>query len=155
MDTIQSKNSLIKARGKFTQIPNYIICKTDLSDPAFRTLCHLMSFCYKKKTAFPAQSTLATDRNKSVRSINKHIKEIESLGIIRIGKRGRGQSNIYTLTDEENFISETKISSTDIGRKLPINNTIPNNTGFNKDDKNENYGTDMCKKTIREYGLRK
>ncbi len=155
MDTNQSKNSLVKSREKFTQIPNYIIYKTDLSDTAFRTFCHLKSFCYKKATAFPSQSTLSTDRKKSVRSINKHIQELKSLGLIQIGKRGRGQSNIYTLTSEENFISETKISSHNIGKILPINNIKLNNTGFNNYDKNENPGKEKCRETLKRFGLKR
>jgi len=155
MDTNRSKNSLIKAKGKFTQIPNYIIYKTDLSDVAFRTFCHLKSFCYKKDTAFPAQSTLSTDRKKSVRSINKHIQELKSHGLIKIGKRGRGQSNIYTLTSEENFISETKISSHNIGKILLINNTKVNNTRFNNYGNNENSGKEKCRETLKRFGLKR
>lgn len=80
----------------YTLIDNSIIT-SNVSNGAFRLYIVLSSYCFgNKSTCFPSQNTLAEKLNKSVRTIQRYLKELILKGLI--AKRRRGSiSSIYTL----------------------------------------------------------
>lgn len=80
---------------------NYTILQNNditlnISDRAFRLYCLLKSMAYGEKTScYPSQVYLAEKLNRSVRSIQRYLKELLKAGYIKIKRRG-SISNIYT-----------------------------------------------------------
>jgi len=82
--------------NNYTIISNNLITST-ISDGAFRLLSYLTSMCFGDKTeCFPSQKYISENLHKSVRTIQRNIKELVIAGYIK--KRRRGSiSNIYTI----------------------------------------------------------
>lgn len=82
--------------NNYTIISNGLITST-LSDGGFRLLGYLTSICFGDKTeCWPSQKYIAEKLNKSVRTIQRNIKELIKAGYIK--KRRRGSiSNMYTI----------------------------------------------------------
>jgi helix-turn-helix protein len=85
-------------RGGFTQVPNFILKKPDLSLGAKVTYALLLSFYWNNGRVFPGQERLATDMGMSVSRANDFIKELEAIGLIEITRRGQGRTNLYKLS---------------------------------------------------------
>ncbi|PJI09951.1 MULTISPECIES: helix-turn-helix domain-containing protein [Clostridium] len=82
--------------GNFTIIKNSDIT-SNLSNGAFRLYVLLKSYCYAEKdNCYPSQKTLADKLNRSIRTIQRYLKELVTKNIIRIRHRG-SISNVYTL----------------------------------------------------------
>ncbi|QGU93846.1 winged helix-turn-helix transcriptional regulator [Clostridium bovifaecis] len=80
----------------FTIVQNEIL-KLKLSGQAFKLYCILKSYCFNNKTTcFPSQKTLSERLNKSVRTVQRAIKELVEAGLIKIKRRG-SISNVYEL----------------------------------------------------------
>lgn len=119
---------------KFTQIPNWIILKRDLSDASFRTYVVLKSFKFGSKNPFPSQTTLAGLRDKSKKSIIEHLKDLRILELISYKKRGFSSSNQYQFIGEESYTDDSEEIVTPKEKETaPLNsqNLQPNNTEFN------------------------
>ncbi|MCR3761906.1 helix-turn-helix domain-containing protein [Clostridium felsineum] len=83
--------------GNFTIIKNKDIT-SNLSNGAFRLYVLLESYCYgnTKNTCYPSQITLGKQLSKSVRTIQRYLKELENKGYV--AKRRRGStSSVYTI----------------------------------------------------------
>lgn len=82
---------------------NFVIVENDilalnLSGQAFKLYIILKSYCFSGKTScFPSQETLSKRLNKSVRTVQRALKELSSAGLIKIKRRG-STSNVYELT---------------------------------------------------------
>lgn len=82
--------------GNFTILQNEDIT-SDLSNGAFRLYVLLQSYCYNNKnTCYPSQATLGKLLNRSIRSVQRYLKELESKRYITWKRRG-SISNIYTM----------------------------------------------------------
>ena len=80
----------------FTMVQNEIL-NLELSGQAFKLYCILKSYCFNDKTiCFPSQKTLAYRLNKSVRTVQRALKELVKFGLVKIKRRG-SISNIYEL----------------------------------------------------------
>ncbi|MCY6370219.1 helix-turn-helix domain-containing protein [Clostridium ganghwense] len=80
----------------FTMIENELF-NYDISGQAFKLYCLLKSYCFNgKTTCYPSQKTLADRLNRSVRTIQRSLKELVKTGLIKIKRRG-SISNIYEL----------------------------------------------------------
>lgn len=84
-------------RQGFTQIPNALLQRTDLSPGAKLTYMALLSFAWQDDHCFPGQERLATAIGMSKRSIDRFIKELEDVKLVSHKQRGLNQTNIYTL----------------------------------------------------------
>jgi len=84
-------------RGGFTQIPNALLGRTDLSSGAKLTYVGLLSFAWQKGSCFPGQEKLAEHLGLGKRSVIRHLKELQQANILRIHRRGLGKTNVYTL----------------------------------------------------------
>ena len=86
----------LSARG-FTQVPNHVLESEKLSPGAKLTFAMLLKYAWQNNYCFPGQERLAKDMGGGVRSIVRHVQELESMGYIHIKRRGLGKPNIYEL----------------------------------------------------------
>ena len=84
-------------REGFTQIPNAILRRKDLSPGAKLTYMALLSYAWQKGSCFPGQDRLAEDMGVGKRSVVTYLQQLQKAGLLRIKRRGLGQTNIYTL----------------------------------------------------------
>ena len=87
----------ISQRG-FTQVPNYVLKEFDISPGAKLAYTMLLSYAWQNDFCFPGQDTLAADMRVSLRSIGTYIKELETVELLTVTRRGLGRSNLYKLS---------------------------------------------------------
>jgi hypothetical protein len=84
-------------RHGFTQVPNFILTKADLSVGAKLSYAMLLKYAWANDACFPGQATLANDMGAAERSIRTYLKELEAAGLLEIVQRGLGKTNLYRL----------------------------------------------------------
>lgn len=116
---------------------------SNISDGAFRLYCMLNSMCYgEKNTCFPGQSYLAEKLNKSIRTIQRYLKELVQAKMIKIKHRG-SISNVYTIVNKvtstiENAVKNAKKTYNNYFKKKDKGNY--KKTNFNDyEQRNYNY----------------
>lgn len=98
---------------EFTIIKNEIMLDPKLSTGSRTLYFILSSYCYADKTeCFPSQSTLAKQLGKSIRQIQRYLKELVENKIISIKNRGH-LTNVYKMLQKV-IINKavTKVKST-------------------------------------------
>ncbi len=111
-------------RGGFTQIPNSILKRTDISTGAKLTYMGLLSFAWQGDRCFPGQPRLAEEIGVSPRAVWTHLQQLEEQGLIAIKQRGQGKTNIYTiLRIAESASLESHTSARQESQNLRGNNT--------------------------------
>ena len=99
---------MLKGLKGYTILQNSDIELT-LSNGAFRCYVLLKQYCYADKdTCYPAQKTLAGILKRSVRTIQRYLKEIKEAGLLKVKRRG-SISNMYTLISKKVEKSVDKI----------------------------------------------
>lgn len=83
--------------GTFAPIPNDVLRRTDLSHGAKLVCARLIQYAGKGNKAFPKLPKLAEEVGMSARAVQRFLSELEDLELIESQRRGRGQSNSYTL----------------------------------------------------------
>ena len=86
----------ITRRG-FTQVPNFILTKKDISVGAKLAYAMLLSYAWNNDLCFPGQAKLAEDMGAAERSIRTYLNELETAGLLEIVQRGLGKTNLYRL----------------------------------------------------------
>jgi hypothetical protein len=81
----------------FTQVPNFILENDALSTGAKLTYAMMLRYAWGDGSCYPGQKKLAADAGMGVRSVVRHIKELETVGFIKINRRGLGKVNVYDL----------------------------------------------------------
>src|SRR6202043_3398144 len=81
----------------FTQVPNFILTKEDISVGAKLAYAMLLKYSWYDDGCFPGQATLAQDMGAGERSIRTYLKELESADLLEITQRGLGKTNLYRL----------------------------------------------------------
>src|SRR5436190_13884474 len=81
----------------FTQVPNFILKKPDLSVGGKVVYAMFLSYAWHNDSCFPGQERLAEDMGMSVSRVNEFIKSLESAGFIEIIRRGQGKTNLYKI----------------------------------------------------------
>ena len=84
------------AKG-FTQVPNFILRSPELSAGDKITFAMLLSYAWKDDFCFPGQVCLGKDMGLAERNVRKHLKSLETIGLLSIKRRGQGRTNIYEL----------------------------------------------------------
>lgn len=84
-------------RHGFTQVPNFILTKPDISVGAKLSYAMLLKYAWANDACFPGQATLADDMGAAERSIRTYLKELEAAGLLEIVQRGLGKTNLYRL----------------------------------------------------------
>jgi len=93
------------ARYGFTQLPNFILRNPDISIGAKTTYSLFLSYAWHNDLCFPGQEKLAKAIGMSIGSVNAFVKELETVGLIEIERRGQGKTNIYTI----NYVVKKKM----------------------------------------------
>src|ERR1700692_3275802 len=84
-------------RHGFTQVPNFILTKKEISVGAKLAYAMLLKYAWGDDACFPGQSKLAEDMGAGERSVRTYLKELETAGFLEIQQRGLGQTNFYRL----------------------------------------------------------
>jgi hypothetical protein len=91
----------------FTQVPNFILTKKDLSVGGKLAYAMLLKYAWGDNACFPGQLKLAEDMGAGERSIRTYLKELETVGLLEIEQRGLGKTNLYRL-----FLTIKKVAAT-------------------------------------------
>jgi hypothetical protein len=94
-------------RHGFTQVPNFILTKKDLSVGGKLAYAMLLKYAWDDNACFPGQLKLAEDMGAGERSIRTYLKELETVGLLEIEQRGLGKTNLYRL-----FLTIKKVAAT-------------------------------------------
>ncbi len=84
-------------RYGFTQVPNFILTKKELSVGAKLAYAMLLKYAWADDACFPGQLKLAEDMGAGERSVRTYLKELEAASLLEITQRGLGKTNIYRL----------------------------------------------------------
>jgi len=87
----------LATRHGFTQVPNFILTKKDISVGAKLAYAMLLKYAWGDDACFPGQLKLADDMGAGERSVRTYLKELESVGLLEIKQRGLGKTNLYRL----------------------------------------------------------
>lgn len=81
----------------FTQVPNFILTKGDISVGAKLAYAMLLKYAWFDDGCYPGQAKLAADMGAGERSIRTYLKELEAASLLEIIQRGLGKTNFYRL----------------------------------------------------------
>lgn len=84
-------------RHGFTQVPNFILTKADISVGAKLAYAMLLKYAWGDDACFPGQVKLAEDMGATDRSVRTYLKELEQAELLEIKQRGLGKTNLYRL----------------------------------------------------------
>jgi helix-turn-helix protein len=84
-------------RHGFTQVPNFILTKKDISVGSKLAYAMLLKYAWDNDACFPGQAKLADDMGAAERSIRTYLKELETADLLEIVQRGLGKTNLYRL----------------------------------------------------------
>ena len=84
-------------RHGFTQVPNFILTKPDLSVGAKLAYAMLLKYAWQHDACFPGQVKLAEDMGAGERSVRRYLDELEKASLLEIEQRGLGKTNYYRL----------------------------------------------------------
>src|SRR5215471_290348 len=84
-------------RHGFTQVPNFILTKKDISVGAKLAYAMLLKYAWGEDACFPGQVKLAEDMGATDRSVRTYLKELETAELLEIKQRGLGKTNLYRL----------------------------------------------------------
>jgi hypothetical protein len=87
----------LATRHGFTQVPNFILTKNDISVGAKLAYAMLLKYAWDNDACFPGQATLARDMGAAERSVRTYLKELEAVDLLEIKQRGLGKTNLYRL----------------------------------------------------------
>jgi hypothetical protein len=81
----------------FTQVPNFILTKKELSVGAKLAYAMLLKYAWADDACFPGQLKLGEDMGSGERSVRRYLEELEAAGLLEITQRGLGKTNLYRL----------------------------------------------------------
>ena len=84
-------------RHGFTQVPNFILTKPELSVGAKLGYAMLLKYAWGDDACFPGQVKLAQDMGAGERSVRRYLDELEEACLLEIEQRGLGKTNYYRL----------------------------------------------------------
>ena len=83
--------------GGFTQVPNILLNRAELSSNAKVAYTKLLSYAWHNNRVFPGQERMAADTGMSRPTVSRAIGQLEQEGWLEIKRRGQGKTNIYIL----------------------------------------------------------
>ena len=90
-------NPWMRFNGAF--IPNWLLCRTEVSHGAKLCYARLAQFAGKDGLCFPKQPTLAGGLGITERTARDYIRELEEFELVESVRRGLGTSNSYHFLD--------------------------------------------------------
>lgn len=94
---ILEDKTLARLHGGFTQVPNFLLRRKDLTPGGKITYSLLLSYAWQDDFCFPAQQRIAQDSGYSERQVRRTLVELKSKGLIDWKQRGLNRPNIYRL----------------------------------------------------------
>ncbi len=152
---ILEDKTLARLHGGFTQVPNFLLRRKDLSPGAKITYSLLLSYAWQDDFCFPAQERIAEDSGYSERQVRRTLVELRDKGLIDWKQRGLNRPNVYRL------LPVFKTPSGAIVRPGPDTMSAPDRTRASAQDRtpmsaykdpmkkiqNVNVGTRLLKET--------
>jgi hypothetical protein len=86
----------------FTQIPNAVLLRSELSVAARLTFGVLASFAWKDERCYPGQERVGALLGVGERAVRSYIGELKEAGQLEVERRGLGKSNAYILLPDRN-----------------------------------------------------
>src|SRR3954470_15474003 len=80
----------LATRFGFTQVPNFILTKSDISVGAKLAYAMLLKYAWGDDACFPGQTTLANDMGSGERSVRRYLEELQTAGLLQVVQRGLG-----------------------------------------------------------------
>src|SRR5436189_3220653 len=74
-------------RHGFTQVPNFILTKKELSVGAKLGYAMLLKYAWGDEACFPGQAKLAEDMGSGERSVRRYLEELEKSNLLEIVQR--------------------------------------------------------------------
>lgn len=101
-EILKDRNIILKGadaatRQGFTQVPNFILKSKNLSAGDKMTFAMLLSYAWQNDYCFPGQVRLGEDLGLHETNVRKHLKSLQTAGLLNIVRRGQGKTNIYEL----------------------------------------------------------
>ncbi len=133
--------NVVTVDNRFAMIPHWLIL-SDVSDGALRLYAALMKYADSTtRQAFPSRATIANDMHKSVKSVDRYLRELESLGAVRVQRRKRvgsleNQSSVYTLVTTNPRVATSEEMDSTVSTPQEVG--TPVSPGGDMDDA-ENY----------------
>jgi hypothetical protein len=87
----------LATRHGFTQVPNFILTKKEITVGAKLAYAMLLKYAWYDEGCFPGQAKLAHDMGAGERSVRTYLKELEAADLLQITQRGLGKTNLYRL----------------------------------------------------------
>jgi Helix-turn-helix domain len=87
----------LATRHGFTQVPNFLLTKNDISVGAKLAYAMLLKYAWNNDACFPGQVKLAEDMGATDRSVRTYLKELATAELLEITQRGLGKTNLYRL----------------------------------------------------------
>lgn len=84
-------------RHGFTQVPNFVLTKPELSVGAKLAYAMLLKYAWDDAGCYPGQLKLAEDMGSGERSVRRYLDELQIAGFLEIQQRGLGKTNYYRL----------------------------------------------------------
>ena len=84
-------------RPGFTLVPNQLLFARGLTHGAKLTYALLLGYAWQDGRCFPGQERLSDDLGVERKAVIRYLKELKDSGLVRIVRRGLGQSNLYIL----------------------------------------------------------
>jgi hypothetical protein len=125
-----------RLKETFTQIPNTVLKRADLSPGAKLTYIGLLSYAWQQDSCFPGQLALARDIGVGERSVRRYLQELQDKKLLGIKRRGLGLTNVYVLLkwdQSSNLIGQNGRSRPAKFAHLDRPNWPANNTQREKD----------------------
>lgn len=94
-DAIVIEDDLL--REGFTQVPNLLLKRSDISHGAKIAYAMLLSYAWGTEKCFPGQARLAADLGVERKAVIRYLQELKDKGIITVTRRGMGKTNVYKL----------------------------------------------------------
>src|SRR3984957_6614837 len=97
-DILKDRNIILKGADAasmmgFTQVPNFLLKSRKLSAGDKMAFAMLLSYAWQNDFCFPGQIRLGQDLGLDERSVRRHLKSLESIGLLAIKRRGLGKTN--------------------------------------------------------------
>jgi len=152
-------------RAGFTAIPNYIMRHPKIKPGAKLAYFVLLSYAWQQDSCFPGQDRMAEDMGVDRRSIIRYIQELVAAGLVRVDRRGLGQTNVYTLlrwqesrSDNLSHQEVTKTTHQEVPKshtkKTQVKTTQQNGYRSKKDQRSDTYDEHEHQRRIIESAQR-
>src|ERR1700682_6613563 len=77
-------------RHGFTQVPNFILTKKEISVGAKLAYAMLLKYAWGDDACFPGQTKLAEDMGSGERSVRRYLEELDKAALLELDQRGVG-----------------------------------------------------------------